>query len=165
MKPMNALERAIQNRSNQSLEQIALQFEPLAQAMAALTDETRETLESIQTSAREQADEMALLGQKGARQWQTTCQTIEKAAQGLLKASEASQRASRRQGWQTWLMVAMVTAIASLGAPTAYVTWQQEYSEEAKLRADQAQSWAIFQEKYQALTPADQRRVKEILKW
>lgn len=65
MKPMNALERAIQNRSNQSLEQIALQFEPLAQAMAALTDETRETLESIQTSAREQADEMALLGQKG----------------------------------------------------------------------------------------------------
>jgi hypothetical protein len=133
--------------------------------MAALTDETRETLQVIQSQAQAQAQEAQQITQLGARQWQNTCTAIQKAAQDLRGAAAMAQSASRRQGWQTWLMVAMVTCIASLAAPIAYVTWQQEYSEEARVRKEQSQAWQGFTARFQELSKDDQRRVKELLRW
>lgn len=71
----------------QSAEELSAILEPLAQAMAALSDETRETLAQIDATSRQQAQQFQERIDTTTQRWTQTLSRAEEAAQTLAKAA------------------------------------------------------------------------------
>jgi hypothetical protein len=100
----------------ESVEQLATILEPLAQAMAALTDETRDTLGAVQTAAKEEAERInehlafaAKACQEAAINAQRTAQHLDNAGRRL----ELSHYA-----------VAVMTGLVSATLASAFWLWR-----------------------------------------
>jgi len=72
-----------------SAEELASILEPLAQAMAALTDETRISLEQIEQRSREQGEKLRNQTQTAISSWNNAAKAAQQAAERL---DEAGQR-------------------------------------------------------------------------
>lgn len=90
----------------QSAEELSAILEPLAQAMATLSDETRETLAQIDTTSRQQAQQFQERITTTTQQWTRTLNQAEDAAQALAKA--ANQIKAMFLLWM--LLIALVSA-------------------------------------------------------
>lgn len=117
----------------QSVENLAQQIEPLAQALAALSDEARTMIEEIVKTSVSQ--------QKDARQkWREAAGSIETERKALVEAtaqitSSTDQAARQLRGvtarvWIAAIMTGVLTAAVLL---IAYTIWQPPLSEEEKL--------------------------------
>jgi chemotaxis protein histidine kinase CheA len=92
----------------QSAEDLAATLEPLAQAMATLADETRQTLAEIDRKSREQGEKFSGQINAAAKNWK-------EAAAEAQKAADALNQAGQRMEWRHYLLaglVGMVTAAA-----------------------------------------------------
>ena len=91
----------LRQSKHQSVEDLAATLEPLAQAMAALADETRQTLAEIDRQSREQAErfktETAIMVK--------SCQEV---AQKARLATDRLDRAGRRLGRVNFLLVGLL---------------------------------------------------------
>lgn len=99
---------AVRQAKHQSAEDLAATLEPLAQAMAALTDETRQTLAEIDRKSREQGEKFSGQISAAAKEWKAAAAEAQKAANAL-------NQAGQRMEWRHYLlagMVGMVTAAA-----------------------------------------------------
>ena len=111
---IQAQAQAISQARHQSVDDLASMLEPLAQAMAALTDQTRTTLSEIDRKSRETSETFQ-------RQLDTATRSLrEAAAQAQSQAKSAADhlnRAGNRLGWKHYSL-ATATAVAT-GAITA----------------------------------------------
>jgi uncharacterized phage infection (PIP) family protein YhgE len=73
----------VRQAKHQSAEDLALTLEPLAQAMAALADETRQTLAEINRQCREQGDQFSSQVNAAAKNWKEAAISAQKAADHL----------------------------------------------------------------------------------
>jgi DNA anti-recombination protein RmuC len=99
----------------ESAEQLASMLEPLAQAMATLTDETRLTLESIEYRSREQGDRFKT--------------QVDEATMELTRSTTLAQQAAESLDlvgqWTEWrhYLVAVMTGMMSAMLVTAFWLW------------------------------------------
>lgn len=101
----------LRQAKHQSVEDLATTLEPLAQAMAALTDETRKTLAEIERKSQEQGEEFSAQVSVAAKEW-------EAAAAEAQKAAEALNQAGQRMEWRHYglaVVTGLITAVLVSG--------------------------------------------------
>ena len=98
-----------------NVEELAAILEPIAQAMAALTDETRQSLVQIEARGTEQAERIHQQIAAAA----TACETVVKQAQSTAQRLEA---AGSRIEWSHYL-VAMATGCVTALLVSAFWLW------------------------------------------
>lgn len=109
-------------RQARNAEQLASEIEPLAQSLAALADETRQTLSSQEQASREQATAWSQQQQQAAEALKSAASSIEEAAQRLRKQAEAATEASRGLTWRLFL-AAILTGGFTAVLVSAFWLW------------------------------------------
>lgn len=97
---------AVRQAKIQSAEDLAATLEPLAQAMAALADETRQTLAEIDRKSQEQGEKFSAQVSAAAKEWKA-------AAAEAQKAAEALNRAGQRMEWRHYGLAVVTGAITA----------------------------------------------------
>ena len=105
----------LRQAKHQSAEELAATLEPLAQALAALTDETRQTLAEIEGRTRAQ-------GETFSRQLETSAKSWEETAVQAQQAADSLSRAGSRLEW-THYALAVMTGLASAALVSAFWLW------------------------------------------
>ena len=101
----------VRQTKHQSAEDLAATLEPLAQALAALTDETRQTLAEIDLKSREQ-------GETFKRQLSESVKGYKEAAAAANQAADSLNQAGQRMEWRHYalaLLTGLVTAVLVSG--------------------------------------------------
>lgn len=105
----------VRQAKHQSAEDLAVTLEPLAQALAALTDETRQTLIEIDRKSREQ-------GETFTRQLTESVRSYREAAAEANKAAESLDRAGQRMEWRHYAL-AVMTGLVTAALVSAFWLW------------------------------------------
>ena len=105
---------AVRQAKHQSAEDLAATLEPLAQAMAALTDETRQTLAEIERKSREQGEKFSSQISAAAKEWKA-------AAAEAQKAAEALNQAGQRMEWRHYLLAALVGMVTAAAVTASWL--------------------------------------------
>lgn len=106
---------ALRTARIENVEQLALMLEPLAQAMAALTDEARQTLADIEQQSREQ-------GERFKSQVESAVMALTQASALAQEAAEKVEGAGQRAEWRHYLLTVM-TGLMSALLVTAFWLW------------------------------------------
>lgn len=106
---------SLRQTKHQSAEDLAATLEPLAQAMAALTDETRKTLAEIDRASREQ-------GEMFKRQIAESVKSYKDAAAAADKAAESLNKAGQRMEWRHYAL-AVATALFTAVLVSVFWLW------------------------------------------
>ena len=104
----------LRQAKHQSAEDLAATLEPLAQAMAALTDETRQTLAEIDRKSREQGEKFSGQINAAAKEWKA-------AAAEAQKAAEALNQAGQRMEWRHYLLAALVGMVTAAAVTASWL--------------------------------------------
>ena len=105
----------VRQTKHQSVEDLASILEPLAQAMAALSDETRQTLMLIDRRSREQAEMFA-------RQLQDEVRTFREITAAARKAANQMQQSTQGLRWRHYAL-ALVTGLLTAGLVSGFWLW------------------------------------------
>ena len=105
---------AVRQAKHQSAEDLAATLEPLAQAMAALTDETRQTLAEIERKSQEQGEKFSAQVSEAAKEWKA-------AAAEAQKAAEALNQAGQRMEWRHYLLAALVGMVTAAAVTASWL--------------------------------------------
>ena len=105
---------AVRQAKHQSAEDLAATLEPLAQAMAALADETRQTLAEIDRKSREQGETFSAQVSAAAKEWKA-------AAAEAQKAAEALNQAGQRMEWRHYLLAALVGMVTAAAVTASWL--------------------------------------------
>jgi acyl-CoA reductase-like NAD-dependent aldehyde dehydrogenase len=106
---------AVKQAKPKSVEEFTAILEPLAQAMAALVEETRQTLANIDLKAKEQSDTFSGQIQDMAKDWKAAAIEAKTAAGNLDKAA-------KRMEWRHYALTA-ATGVFSAVLVTAFMLW------------------------------------------
>lgn len=145
---LSCLQQGLESLTSRHLDDLASRIEPLAQAMAALTAETRETLVRLQAEASKQQQAKAALmeetrsvlrgiqaeassyQQATAAQWQTSAESWESALgeirterERLGDATERAERAAqtlRGWTWRAWAFAGLIGALSGLATAASW---------------------------------------------
>lgn len=98
-----------------SADQLASMLEPLAQAMAALTDETRETMSAIAQQGRDQGDQLRMQIDTASSAWSKASSEAQQVVQNL---EGAARQTERRQ-----YVLAMTTGLTTALLVSAFWLW------------------------------------------
>ena len=98
------------------MEELAAALEPIAQAMATLTDETRQTLVGIAASAQAQ-------GEAFKRQVSTSAKSLEDATRQAQQAIDGLEKAGRRLGW-THYALTVATGLLTAVLVSGFWLWR-----------------------------------------
>jgi gas vesicle protein len=93
-----------------SADQLASMLEPLAQAMAALTDETRETMAAIAQQGREQGDRLRMQIDAASSAWSKASSEAQQVVQNLETAARQTERRQYALVVTTGLMTALLVS-------------------------------------------------------
>jgi Flp pilus assembly protein TadB len=104
----------LRQAKHQSAEDLAATLEPLAQAMAALTDETRQTLAEIERKSQEQGEKFSAQVSEAAKEWKA-------AAAEAQKAAEALNQAGQRMEWRHYLLAALVGMVTAAAVTASWL--------------------------------------------
>jgi hypothetical protein len=105
----------VRQTKHQSAEDLAATLEPLAQALAALTDETRQTLAEIDRRSREQ-------GEMFERQLSTSVQGYKEAAVKAQSAADSLNQAGARMEWRHYAL-AVMTGLVTAALVSGFWLW------------------------------------------
>ena len=114
----SAFERVLQQietlrqTKHQNVEDLAAMLEPLAQAMAALTDETRQTMIEIDKKTKDQGDRFKSQMDAATQSWIKSAVEAQKAAENLSKAG-------RRLSWGHYSLV-IITGLCTAMLTSAF---------------------------------------------
>ena len=97
---------SLRQAKHQSAEDLAAMLEPLAQAMAALADETRQTLAEIDRQSREQGKTFSAQVSAAAKEWKAAAAEAQKAAESL-------NQAGQRMEWRHYALAALTGALTA----------------------------------------------------
>ena len=100
---------------HQSAEELAQTLEPLAQALAALTDETRQTLAEIDRKSREQ-------GEAFKRQLSESVKGYKEAAAEASQAADSLNQAGQRMEWRHYAL-ALLTGLVTAALVSGFWLW------------------------------------------
>jgi ElaB/YqjD/DUF883 family membrane-anchored ribosome-binding protein len=106
---------SLRQAKHQSVEDLAATLEPLAQAMAALADETRQTLAEIDRKSREQ-------GETFKRQLSESVKGYKDAAAAASQAAESLDQAGQRMEWRHYGL-AVVTGMVTAALVSGFWLW------------------------------------------
>ncbi len=106
---------SLRQAKHRSAEDLAAMLEPLAQAMAALTDETRQTLAEIDRKSREQ-------GETFERQLSESATVYKEAAAAASQAAESLNQAGQRMGW-THYALTLLTGLITAALVSVFWLW------------------------------------------
>jgi Zn-dependent oligopeptidase len=95
----------------ESAEQLASMLEPLAQAMAALTDETRESLTAIVQQSREQSEKFQAQSEAARKAWREAVTETQRAADSLDRAGHRIELTHYLLALTTGLMTAVLVSV------------------------------------------------------
>ncbi|TWI65428.1 relaxasome subunit MobB [Pseudoduganella lurida] len=115
---------ALHSARIENVEQLASMLEPLAQAMAALTDETRQTLTEIEQQGRDQAERFK-------SQVEAATKALTQASTQAQQAASNMDAAARQTEWRHYLLV-VITGLLSGLLVSALWLWQARYALEAE---------------------------------
>ena len=106
----------LRQAKHQSAEDLAATLEPLAQAMAALTDETRQTLAEIERKSQEQ-------GETFKRQLSESVESYKDAAAAAAasQAAESLNQAGQRMEWRHYLLAALVGMVTAAAVTASWL--------------------------------------------
>jgi hypothetical protein len=90
-----------------NVEELAAILKPLAQAMAALTDETRQSLAQIEAKGREQAERLH-------DQIEEAAKVCDAATKQVHKATDRLEKASNRIAWSHYLLAMATGCVTAL---------------------------------------------------
>ncbi|MFA7214274.1 MAG: IncQ-type mobilization protein MobB [Candidatus Cloacimonadaceae bacterium] len=93
---------------------MAVEIEPLAQAMAQLTDEARESIREIEQASKKQAANWEREQQKTQAEWVRVARSMNAAASELSEASTTARRAARGWTWKLWAGVILASLMPTL---------------------------------------------------
>ena len=99
---MNAITRLRQARNP---DQLAAEIEPLAQALASLSDELQTNLKKHEQASLDQAEQWEDSQKKTAKTWSDSALEMRVAAEKLFKAAHTADRAASGWNWKLWLGV------------------------------------------------------------
>lgn len=105
----------VRQAKHQSAEDLAATLEPLAQALAALTDETRQTLAEIDSKTGKAASDFVRKINDTTKEWTDAAQAADDAATALTKAA-------KRMEWRHYGL-AVVTGLVTAALVTAFWLW------------------------------------------
>ena len=105
----------VRQAKHQSAESLAATLEPLAQAMAALADETRQTLIEIDRKSREQ-------GEIFTRQLAESMRSYREAAVEAQKAATSLNQAGARMEWRHYAL-AVIVGLATAALVSVFWLW------------------------------------------
>ena len=105
----------VRQAKHQSVEDLASSLEPLAQAMAALTDETRQTLMLIEQRTREQAESFT-------SQLQEEVRTFREITAAARKAADKMQQSTQGLRWRHYAL-ALVTGLVTAALVSGFWLW------------------------------------------
>jgi Na+/serine symporter len=97
---------SLRQAKHQSVEDLSMVLEPLAQAMAALTDETRQTLLEIDRKSREQ-------GELFRRQLSESMKAHKEISLSMIRAAESLNQAGQKIQWTHYVISALTGAITA----------------------------------------------------
>ena len=106
---------SLRQAKHQSAEDLAATLEPLAQAMAALADETRQTLAEIDRKSREQ-------GETFKRQLSESATLYKEAAAAASQAAESLNQAGQRMEWRHYAL-ALLTGLVTAALVSVFWLW------------------------------------------
>lgn len=106
---------ALRQSRQRNAEDLALMLEPLAQAMASLADETRQTLAEIERKSREQAEKFTAQSESVTRSWK-------EAAAATQAAADSLNRAGTRMEWRHYAL-AVMTGLITAALVSAFWLW------------------------------------------
>jgi DNA repair exonuclease SbcCD ATPase subunit len=106
---------AVRQAKHQSAEDLAAMLEPLAQAMAALADETRQTLTEIDRKSREQSEMFK-------RQTTESVNRHKDAAAAATEAAQSLNQAAQRMEWKHYGL-AVVTGLITAALVSGFWLW------------------------------------------
>jgi cell division septum initiation protein DivIVA len=159
---MNAIEKLRQARNK---DELAREIEPLAQALAALADDSRaaltQTLQGVQAAMEQAQRENRDMQERINQQVRESTKEYRLAAETAQEQANRAARAAKAWTWRQWALALSLSVIVSMVAPTAYVLWQNHYSE----TATDAARWQAFVQKYQGLTEKERTAIGKIMGW
>lgn len=106
---------SVRQAKHQSAEDLAATLKPLAQAMAALVDETRQTLAQIEAKSQQQATQFSEHLSEIAQNWNQAAEEAQKAADRL-------DRAGQRMDWIHYGLT-VLTGIITAVLVTVFWLW------------------------------------------
>ena len=106
---------SLRQTKHQSAEDLAATLEPLAQAMATLADETRQTLAEIDRKSREQDEKFSGQINTAAKEWMAAAAEAQKAAASL-------NQAGQRMEWRHYGL-AVVTGLVTAALVSGFWLW------------------------------------------
>ena len=112
---LETLRQIQQQSAYQSAQDLATTLEPLAQALAALTDETRQTLIEIDRRSREQGETFSHQISAATRNWREAAQTAQTSAERL-------NQAGSRLEWNHYAL-AVIIAVLTAALVSAFWLW------------------------------------------
>lgn len=148
---MNAIERLKRARN---LDEVASEIEPLAQALAAISDETRRALV-------EQSEAHSVQAQAWAEQQKAATRALNQAAQQLQAAAEASMAAANGVRWRLTLL-SVLTGAAAAGLTTVLSLWLPTLMDDAKRQREIGQA---VEARWQTLTTEQRAELQALMGW
>jgi chemotaxis protein histidine kinase CheA len=106
---------SVRQAKHQRVEDLASSLEPLAQAMAALSDETLQTLMLIEHRTREQAEAFT-------RQFQDEVRSFREATAAARKAADRMKQSTQGLRWRHYAL-AIVTGLLTAGLVSGFWLW------------------------------------------
>lgn len=151
----------LRSLQNSSVESLAQQLEPLAQSLATLSDEARESIMGIVRESAKQQKMSAEQWQSAADKWSDATSSLSKERKALESAADQittntakANRQLRGVTWRVWIAALTASLLLSLALISAYMIWQPPLSIQEKKAVRY----------YNAISPADQQRIQEIVR-
>lgn len=117
---MDAIDRVKRARG---IDDLAETIEPLAQAMASLSEETRETLTEFLSESMKQSEKFSDKQTKALSTWNKGAEEMRGAAEDLVRASERAESAAKWWQWSLFGWALMASVLPMLLLVTASWIW------------------------------------------
>lgn len=160
-KAISAQIQELRQLQNNSVENLAQQIEPLAQSLAALSEESREAILQIVKTAAQQQRKSAAQWQQAAEKWSEATGSLKRERQALRQVTEQISTASSRSKkqlrgvtWKIWIAAIATGTLIALALVSAYATWQPLLSSNEKAAVKY----------FNAIAPEHQQQIIETVK-
>ena len=148
-------------RQARNAEEIAREIEPLAQALAALSDELRQTLEDLRTATNSATDTLETGNGKLITSTNNATTQADKIKTLFGSLLEGQKKAARTFTLTMWGLAILTSLVGGAGAGIGLWIWRQP----SRLTEEQAERWLEIVTTHNKLDPAKKKQFNELMGW